>query len=344
MRILYVALTRARDRLIMTYASQTLEKDLQDILLRMTESPMELLVQDVVCPGEWVLMAALQRTEAGELFRLAQCQNSNAMPGEPAWKISVCSTEAVSNSCRTEQAVKQVVTDQQLRQLKEGLCFRYPFAAATQAPSKQTATQRKGRQKDEEAVQETQPPKRKFRQFRKPGFVDQVATAADHGNATHAVMEHIRFDRCADTSAVEEEICRLVREGFLTEQQSQMVKSDQIAAFFRTELGKHLANFSQVLREFKFSILDDGIHYDPDLDGERILLQGVVDCAIIEEDGITVLDFKTDSVTEQTLAAAAERYRLQVATYAQAISKIYGKPVKQALLYFFQAGQFVEIA
>lgn len=344
MRILYVALTRARDRLIMTYASQTLEKDLQEIMLRMTDSPMELLAQDVVCPGEWVLMAALQRTEAGELFRLAQCQNPNAMPGEPSWRISVSTAEAVSYTQKKEEVSSVAVTDLELKQLKESLGYQYPFMAATQAPSKQTATQRKGRQKDEEAAQDTQPPKRKFRHFRKPAFVDSAATATDHGNATHAAMEHIRFDLCKDVASVDCEISRLVQEGFLTEQQASMINRGQIAQFFKTDLGKRLMESANILREFKFSILDDGTNYDLQLQGEKILLQGVVDCALIEEDGITVLDFKTDSVTEATMAEASNRYHMQVLTYAQAISKIYGKPVKQALLYFFHVGKFIEIA
>ena len=342
MRILYVALTRARDRLIMTYASQTLEKDLQEIMLRMTDSPTELLTQDVVCPGEWVLMAALQRTEAGELFRLAQCQNPSAMPGEPSWRISVSTAEAVAYTQQKEEVRSVAVSDWELKQLKESLSFQYPFLAATQAPSKQTATQRKGRQKDEEAAQDTQPPKRRFRHFRKPSFVDSVLSATDYGKATHSVMEHIRFDRCADVTFVDREIARLVQEGLLTEQQSSMVNSMQIAEFFKTDLGKRMRESANILREFKFSILDDGTHYDRELHGEKILLQGVVDCALIEPDGITVLDFKTDSVTADTVEEVAKQYHLQVSTYAQAISKIYGKPIKKALLYFFQVGKFIE--
>ena len=68
-----------------------------------------------------------------------------------------------------------------------------------------------------------------------------------------------------------------------------------------------------------------------------------VDCALLEKDGIVVLDFKTDHVTESTVAAAAERYRLQVQTYAEALSRIYEMPVKAKYLYFFQLGRFVEV-
>ena len=135
----------------------------------------------------------------------------------------------------------------------------------------------------------------------------------------------------------------MVAEGFLTAEQMEMVNCHQIADFFATDLGKRLASAKQVLREFKFSILDDGTHYDPKLTQERILLQGVVDCAIVEEDGITVIDFKTDSVSDGKLAVTAEKYRLQVSTYAEALAKIFQKPIKEAVLYFFSTGTLFSV-
>ena len=90
-------------------------------------------------------------------------------------------------------------------------------------------------------------------------------------------------------------------------------------------------------------MLDDADRYDADVVGEEILLQGVVDCAIIDDDGIVILDYKTDYVTEETLDAKANDYRIQVETYAYAMEKIYKLPVKAAYLYFFRLGQFVKI-
>ena len=74
-----------------------------------------------------------------------------------------------------------------------------------------------------------------------------------------------------------------------------------------------------------------------------MLLQGVVDCALIEEDGITVVDFKTDCVTKDTLTQKVNHYRQQVLTYAGAMARIYEKPVKDALLYFFDMDSFVSV-
>ena len=111
MRVLYVALTRARDRLIMTYASQTLEKDLAEIALRGDIGPGELLTGDVSCMGDWVLMAAMRRTEAGELFNMGT-RPRQTTPGEPPWLIRVHNApDVVATHLETEQEKQQIPTD-----------------------------------------------------------------------------------------------------------------------------------------------------------------------------------------------------------------------------------------
>lgn len=343
MRVLYVALTRARDRLIMTYASASLEKDLTELAARMDMADRELLTLDAGCPGEWVLMAALRRTEAGELFRLGGYPDNRA-PGQPAWLIRVAEASAVqSASCGTVQQIRELLPAEDLAQIRKGLSTPYAHVAATQAPSKQTATQRKGRYKDEEIAELTQPKRQAARLWRKPSFAGQDRGATAQGTAVHSAMQYLRYENCVDAAGVAQELNRLVQEQFMTREQADMVNCREIANFFQTELGCKLQKGGQILREFKFSVLDDGSHYAPELAEEKILLQGVVDCALIEPDGITVLDFKTDSVTEETLAAAVARYRDQVQAYADAMERIFQKKVKQALLYFFRLNKLVEI-
>jgi ATP-dependent helicase/nuclease subunit A len=121
-----------------------------------------------------------------------------------------------------------------------------------------------------------------------------------------------------------------------------MVECDRLARFFDTEIGMRLRTSENVLREFKFSVLDDGAAFDQALAGEKILLQGVVDCALMDDDGIVVMDFKTDRVSEDTIAHTAQRYWPQVEAYAEALSRIFEKPVKAKMLYFFHMDQFVE--
>ncbi|MBP3478294.1 MAG: helicase-exonuclease AddAB subunit AddA [Oscillospiraceae bacterium] len=341
MRVLYVALTRARDRLIMTYAHENLESDLQSIALRLEMGSRELLTRDVSCPGQWVLIAALQRTEAGELFALGG-KPEQTKPGEPAWKIRAVTVQAADAAVQPElQATPTALPTESLDKLRENLAFRYAHDAATQAPSKQTATQRKGRDKDAEAAENAKEPEKTWLKWRKGTFGGE--TAVDAGNAVHAVMQYIRYEACGSEEEVREELQRLVNRQYITREQAELVNCAQIAAFFATELGCRLRQSKNVLREFKFSILDDGENFDPQLQGEKILLQGVVDCALLEEDGITVVDFKTDKVTEATLPERTEHYRPQVLAYADALHRTYELPIKQALLYFFHMDRFVSI-
>ena len=338
LRVLYVALTRARDRLIMTYASQKLEENIQKLVSRMDMADPELLTLDVVCPGEWVLMTALRRTEAGELFRLGgkPCETT---PGDPAWLIRVAKApEAVAAELTSEE--EQSLPADTVSKLRSSLAFTYPHMAATTAPSKQTATGRKGRVKDAEAA-ENAPTRKSDFTWRTPGT--DRSGGREMGNAVHAFMQYIRFAPCMDEAAVAGELERLIADGILTAKQGEWIDCGKIAAFFATELGKKLCGARDVIREFKFSVLDDGAHYDPALSNEKVLLQGVVDCAMIEEDGITVIDFKTDYVTADTVAARADHYAPQVEAYAQALERIYQKPVKEAVLYFFRLGRFIKI-
>ena len=337
MRVLYVALTRARDRLIMTYSSQKPEKELSDLALRMDVGSRELLTQDVSSAGEWVLMTALRRTEAGELFALADTKPINTQPGNPAWLIRVGLPQAAIAAIEKQTVQKAQMPENLISRLEKGLSFRYGHIAATKAPSKQTATQRKGRQKDAEANENTPAPKA----LQKRSSANSIG--ALRGTAMHAVMQYLRYENCTDENSIRLETDRLIRDRYISKEQGEMADVRQIAAFFATELGEKLRHHPNVLREFKFSILDDAAQYDPDLAGEEILLQGVVDCAMVDDDGITVMDFKTDYVTEETLPDKVEYYRPQVKAYADAMARIYVRPVKSAWLYFFQLDQFVQI-
>jgi len=341
MRVLYVALTRARDRLVMTYASRNLEGDLSDIALRMDFDGGELLCRDVVCPGEWVLLTALRRTEAGAFFALGGKPDSTHISDHP-WKIAVTQAPEPAENMAFLREETQTMPAGAEAALRNSLSFRYGHEAATQAPSKQTATGRKGRWKDEEAAEHTRQ-KRFFQQWRKPSFLSESLEGKEYGSAIHAAMQYIRYSGCTDEDSIRAEIHRMVEEKFLTPQQGDAVDCRELAAFFQSPLGRKLVNGAAHLREFKFSILDDGIQYGDGLEGEQVLLQGVVDCALLEADGITILDFKTDQVTEKTLPDAVERYRPQVQTYAEALSRIYQMPVKARYLYFFRLGRFEEI-
>ena len=344
MRVLYVAMTRARDYLIMTYASNSLAKDMGEIVNRMDYCDSALITSGVHCPGTWVLYTALHKVEAGALFALAGERPDELRTDLMPWKICVVSaSEEHQNDVQLPEN-GSAIADLDISLLQKSLSYEYPFLAATSFPSKQTATQLKGRMKDQEAAENAAEPKPIIRHWRKPAFAGQEKDSAlALGNAVHCVMQYIRYENCTDLQSVKQEICRMVKEGMISEACETAVDPAMIWEFFATPLGQRLRSAEEVLREFKFSILDSGVQYDERLQEDSILLQGVVDCAIIEPSGITVLDFKTDRVTEQTLMPTADSYRLQVRAYANALSRIFGREVVSAQLYFFRLNRFVPV-
>lgn len=339
MRVLYVAMTRARDMLIMTYASPYLEKHLSSIASRLDMSSPELLASEVNCPGAWVLQTALKRTEAGELFAMAGHPDC-AQVQETQWLITLENAVDSDEQAEVGADATEELPKFDLAKLAAGLQFRYPHSAATGIPSKLTATQLKGRVLDTEVAEGTRDTRNVS--FRKPGAAGRI-TGKDYGNAVHSVLQYIRFSNCKDAAGIRNEVDRLAQERLISPEQAATVDCDMLAAFFGTPVGQQLCSSENILREFKFSLLDDAEKYYENAEGEKILLQGVVDCALIEDDGITVIDFKTDSASEETLDALVVRYGAQVKTYAYALERIYQIPVKAAKLYFFSLNRLVEV-
>ena len=338
MRVLYVAMSRAKDRLFMTYAVKNLPSNLEDTAMRLDMCSTELLSAEAGCAGDWIIQTALQRTEAGALFALAghpDCTKVSTIP----WDISVSEPCALCVVSAEETAEKNCVSDELLKKITTSLKFSYANSSATHIPSKLTATQLKGRVLDTEVAENTMGRQSSsFREIRK-----SVKTGKDYGNTIHSVMQYIRFDACTNLEGIHSELARMVSEQLISAEQANWIDCERLLRFFTSDIGLKLQKSTDVLREFKFSLLDYAEKYYPDAAGEQVLLQGVVDCAVIEADGIVVLDFKTDYVTENTLASVTEKYTSQVKLYAQALERIYQKPVKSAMLYFFHMDKFVPI-
>ena len=342
MRVLYVAMTRARDRLIMVYSAKNPEADLSDIALRLDFDRGQLLCADAICPGDWVLLEAMQHMEAGALHAVGGRPGELRL-GKYPWNIQLGKASDVDSTATISDLEEVSISEEAEHKLRLELNYMYPHYAATITPSKQTATDRKGRIKDAEAAENTQERKHPVRKWRRASFLSQQIEGKDYGNAIHAAMQFIRYEACVDVESVRQEVNRMVTQAFLTQEQAGLVDCEKIAAFFRTEIGVKLYQSVPCVREFKFSILDDAQKYGDGLIGEQVLLQGVVDCAILEPDGITILDFKTDYATEENLPNLILRYQDQLNAYADAMERIYQMPVKRKCLYFFRLNRFVEI-
>ncbi len=157
-------------------------------------------------------------------------------------------------------------------------------------------------------------------------------------------MQYLPLAENTDVGAVVEE---LAARRLLTRQQADAVEQVAIRGFLHSPLAAQLRRAEKMgtlEREFRFSLLLPGKDYFPGLeDGEEVLLQGVVDLFAIEDGGVTVVDFKTDYVTEVTLPEKADAYRPQLAAYSAALERILELPIKRRILYFFRTGQAIEV-
>ncbi len=348
LRLLYVAMTRAKEKLILSVALTGGGKDLEKLAgdSGYPVDPQVLLACQSV--GQWVLLHALCRPEAGTLRRAAGQEVAVPdAPLGPAWDIRFVDGTALTQAPPRRWMAPERGTEENEdgADLTGLLRWTYPHGAEVSIPSKLTATQLKGRALDEEAAEEAPRPSRPL-SFGRPRFAAEELglTAAQRGTALHQVLQYIDFERSETVEGVREEISRLVEQQYITPQQGEAVDPAPIAAFFQSDLGQDLLSSVSLRREFKFSILEPAHRYYPQAgEGEQVLFQGVVDCYYETLEGITVVDFKTDRVTKATLAHRAEHYRPQLEAYSRALEEITGKRVIRRVLWFFALGRSVDL-
>ncbi|WP_302496011.1 helicase-exonuclease AddAB subunit AddA [uncultured Flavonifractor sp.] len=348
LRLLYVAMTRAKEKLILSVALTGGGKDLEKLAGDAGDpvDPQVLLACQSV--GQWVLLHALCRPEAGALRRAAG-QDVAVLDTSfgPAWDIRFVDGMPLAQTPPRRWIAPQRGPEEEEagEDLTDLLRWTYPHEAEVDIPSKLTATQLKGRALDEEAAEEAPRPARSL-SFGRPRFAaeEMGLTAAQRGTALHQVLQYIDFEKAETVEGVQAEIARLVEEQYITPQQGEAVDPAPIAAFFRSDLGQELLSSVSLRREFKFSILEPASRYYPQAgEGEQVLLQGVVDCWFETLEGITVVDFKTDRVTKRTVAERAEHYRPQLEAYSRALAEITGKQVIRRVLWFFALNQSVDL-
>ena len=341
-RILYVAMTRPKEKLILVDSMYFAEGRLQR-LAAMASCPVQPeTVAAGKCFGDWLLLPLLCRPEAAPLRAFADVSVEKLYGGDTApWQVFLHNSEefrfpARQSAGEEAEEVKEPAFDAEL------LGFAYPYSRETALPAKVTATQMKGRTLDEEIAEGaahtpylrplTQP---KFRQER------HGLTAAERGTATHLVLQHLDFS----DPDVAEQVERLRSARKLTDEQAAAVDIPALERFQASPLAEEIRNASKVEREYRFTLLMDASVYDPAAAaGDSMLLQGVVDCWFETAEGITVVDFKTDRVrTEREVAERTAHYRPQLEAYTLALERVLEKKVTRRALYFLAAGLVSEI-
>ena len=344
MRVLYVAMTRAKERLIMSFCSAQLNSVLKKWNAALSRPLRPYVSAQARRLGDWVLLTALGRTESGALHTVTGGNDWCEVQRFP-WAVHLHSAAGLRGWKPDESAAEEPpepLPDPET--VEAALRTDYPYPAATQLPSKVTATQLKGRLLDAEAAEAADVRQaRPAPVWRKPEFMQSAPLRGrEKGNATHLFMQFAHYEACTEQTGLEAELRRLVDERFLTLRQAEAVDLGHILRLFASPLGRRILAAQELRREFKFSILTDAADYFRGTEGEEVLLQGVVDCFWREPEGLVVLDFKTDRITGNPAEKAA-RYAMQVRAYAAALTRIFDIPVRETILYFFDCDQAVTL-
>ena len=341
-RILYVAMTRAKEKLIMVSSVYSAPGHLRK-LAAVASCP---ALPEAIAAGksfsDWILLPLLCKPEAEPLRRMAEIgvealYHSHSNP----WQVLIHDSEEFRMHPRFRQ-------DEEEKPFAEPsfdgeiLGFTYPYAASVTASAKVTATQLKGRVIDEEIREHTSVISR-HQKLKHPRFWQEQKglTAAEQGTATHIAMQYLDFS----DFHVERQIAQMVEEQKLTPEQAKGIDACALKRFLESGVADALRGAKKLYREFPFMQLIDAKKLDKNAgEGEQVLLQGVIDCFYEDDNGLVVIDFKTDRIfSEEILQDRISGYRMQLETYANSLEIMFEKPVSKKILYFLSVSRAIEL-
>ena len=328
MRILYVALTRARHKMTVTAKVKAPEALLQK---KRGEAAIasEYSVLGETSQIMWILSAC---AEPSSVFDIKIVKN-----GEEKSRVSVDNGKRI---CYNKDEAERLRIA-----LMERLSFEYFKEHLNKIPSKLSVSRLSPTVLDGSENEEVD---QNISIDTVPSFLlgEDRATGAEAGTATHLFMQFCDFDALYERGA-EAELERLLKEGYISERAYRLVNKRHIENFRHSALLGEMRRAARILREFRFNVLFDAaeLSADPALKGERVLVQGVIDCVYEDEDGnIILVDYKTDKVTKENyVGLLTDRHKNQLRYYKKACEMMLERPVSRVMLYSVPMADTVEI-
>lgn len=357
-RILYVAMTRARDQLILTGHSSHIDRDWQRWTSRLNPAQAKSYF-------DWVMPAALAPFGA-------KADADYARPGaawqDAVWQVRIA--KAVPAGTVEEGAYDGEPRLEALRcgdltgtpvpsWLDEQLSWQYAYPQAVRTAAKFSVSEVKRRYQelhsdelqDEAALSVPAaaviPPA--------PGEDDAFAalppwlageeaavSGAQRGTALHKALQYITPAADQTTATLRREIDAFVRQGLLSREEAKLVYVPVLAAFCQSDIGRRMAESPELHREYPFTVLLAGGDPLPETEtGEQILIQGVIDCLFREDDAWILVDYKSDRL--ETADAFRRRYAVQLALYKRAVEQITHRPVEETYIYSLHLQQEIRL-
>ena len=367
MRILYVALTRAKEKLIITGISKDYSKQLEDIeqqkniYARKNGKINPILVKKYKSYLDWILLVYLyEQSNTEDLLELNRIEPSSVLENKKQ------ENEHENTSQNVIEMLNENSNKKDINQIKEQIEYEYPDKLSIDIPTKSSVTKIKQmKQKqlgvdfeslDNEEFTETNDKtvenddntdKANFT-FEKPKFLqdekETKITSAQKGTLTHLCLQKLNPKEDYDLEKIKSLIQNLEMNKIITEKEKQAINPNKILQFTKSEIWKQLKNAKEYYQEKPFYInVPASQIYDEDIK-ENILVQGIIDLYFVNENGqIVLVDYKTDYVESGKEFELVEKYRSQLDLYKQALESALGTKVYKVYIYSVYLGKEIEI-
>lgn len=363
LRILYVALTRAREKLILVGAVKKMAKRAQ-AWCRTVGSVQTILPEALIAGAksylDWLCPAIARHRDANELRAVAECLEVPG--GETAndisrWQVNILRREQLSLDSAGADNLQTAFLEevQKLKPVDKGsgcewvdklLGWQYGYTNVVSKPAKLSVTEIKRRFEIETGTgSEKYWPFAQAVLAERPRFTQAGGrlTVAEYGTLMHTVMQHIDLTGDLSEFGLAKQVEGMVEHELMTHEQAENVDLKAVASFFTSPLGCRMINSPQVRRELPFSLALPAERFYGDLAGcrENIFVQGIIDVLFDDPAGLILLDYKTDRAIDDTQLAA--KYAIQLSLYAEAAEIILRRPVAEKYLYLFSTGKMVKL-
>ena len=338
MRVLYVAMTRAKEKLIPVVSYNLRSKDgLKNKLKKLASRIMlrdgrisPFSVSASASLADWIMLCALVHPSMEELRALSGSTGLETLPSAANWSFELVSS-IESSEPEKKLSEKSCPPDVGLLDLlKKRFNEKYPDTLRTVIPSKVSAS---ALVHSEQAGYHIA--------VSRPAFTrKEEMSGSERGTAMHRFLQYADLFHAGSEPTAEKEL--LVQAGYLTEEQAQSIRDEDIVAFVNSGLFRHYRNAESMLREYRFTVNIPASMIDTSYpESESVILQGAIDCVLVEADGIIIVDYKTDRLS--SMEELSDRYSKQLQLYKMAAQQIFERPVKACYIYSVYNGLYTEI-
>lgn len=323
LRVLYVALTRAKEQFLTFITVDKLESKIKRLAAKLSDvgiNPYQ--CRTVSCDGDFILLSALMHQNGGKLRAFSDTAVKTTAADFPLDIEIVDSVEEIEEESQAEKAQPNYEI---ISQIDEKISYEYENRALAAVSAKRTASSLDDSVKGFDYFASS-----------KPAFMnDGGMTPGEKGTAMHSFMQFCDYKNAKNN--LEAEILRLTDKAFITAEQAESLSREELSTLFNSSFAERMFNSDRLYREFKISSfvkLRDIEDIDSD---EKILVQGISDCIFEENGELVLVDYKTDRVKNEN--QLLNMYKNQISFYRNAVSKALGKKVKEAVLYSFKLGK-----